>query len=342
MPKHATRRERQATSKTPNRDEEPKGRDKLCMQTIPPTELKDQDYYLENGFTSCEELISFALNRKELWELFGTNHAPRWKVRVRLTNLAKQLWVREVSYPSEAELESQYARVRELAREVFASFSSNEIVEWTVKQLNRADLTEGFHALIECTRAQVKHTKHLLPVPAIYDKEYADACFPNVIFPERHGMYKLPNGEVVVRRIALEYMREAWNQILSARFRCCWHDAVRAVIKRNRDDAAANAANAAATDERRRVRAQADAAAAAKQPRAYTAAGSSHKEGAAKWADEPPTAAEAAKREVAKAASLEAKAAAIAAKKEAEAQATAERLEQLRCLHVAEEIGGSH
>ena len=26
----------------------------------------------------------------------------------------------------------------------------------------------------------------------------------------------------------------------------------------------------------------------------------------------------------------------------AEARATAERLEQLRCLHVAEEIGGSH
>ena len=126
------------------------------------------------------------------------------------------------------------------------------------------------------------------------------------------------------------------------RVRVRWHKAIRAVIRQNRADAAASAENAAANEAQRRVRAQAAATAAAKQPRAYTAAGPSHKEGAAKWEDEPPTAAEAAKREVAKAASLEAKAAAIAAKKEAEARATAERLEQLRCLHVAEEIGGSH
>ena len=343
MSKHATRRQRKPAPKAPNRDEEPKGRDKLCIETVPPTDLKEVNYYLENGFTSCEELIAFALNRKEVWETVGMNRAPRWKTRARLINLAKALWVREVSYPSDAELESQYARVRELVREAFAPLSSKEVLEWAFKQFRmKLTRTEGFHALIECKEAQVKYTKHLLPVPAIYDKEHEAACFPNVIFPERYGMYKLPNGEVVIRRVALEYMDEAWKQIGRTFYRMRWHNAVRTVIQRNRDDAAANAANAAAADERRRVRAQADAAAAAKQPRAYTAAGPSHKEGAAKWADEPATAAEAAKHEVAKAASLEAKAAAIAAKKEAEAQATAERLEQLRCLHVAEEIGGSH
>jgi len=337
MPKHATRRERKLAPKATNRDEKPKGQD-----TVYHTELKDPEYYLENGFTSCEELISYTLSRKALWKLAGQKNPPRQIQRAWLINLAKQLWPREVSYPSEAELESQYARVRELAREVFASFSTNEILEWTLKQLNSGNLTEGFLALIDCKQAQVKYTKHLLPVPAIYDKEHEDACFPNVIFPERYGMYKLPNGEVVLRPVALAYMEEVSKQILSAQRRSRWHDAVRAVIQQNRADAAANAANAAAADERRRVRAQADAAAAAKQPRAYTAAGPSHKEGAAKWADEPATAAEAAKRQVAKAASLEAKAAAIAAKKEAEARATAERLEQLRCRHVAEEIGGSY
>lgn len=337
MPKHAIRRERRATSKTTNRDEEPKGRD-----TVYHTELKDQDYYLENGFTSCEELISYTLSKKNCWKTAGMCHVPRQIQRAWLINLAKKLWMRAESYPSEAELESQCARVRELAREVIASFSPTEVWLWMIKQIKTGSVDEGFHVLIERKQAQVKYTKHLLPVPAIYDKEYKDACFPNVIFPERYGMYKLPNGEVVVRRVALEYMREALNHIGSARFGYYWDHFVRAVIARNRDDAAANAANAAAADERRRVRAQADAAAAAKQPRAYTSAGPSHKEGAAKWADEPPTAAEAAKREVAKAVSLEAKAAAIVAKKETKAQATAERLEQLRCLHVAEEIGGSH
>jgi len=333
MPKHATRRQRKPAPKAPNRDEEPKGRD-----TVSPTAVKEANYYVKNGFTSCEELIAFAL-RYKLWKVAGTKNAPRPIQRAWLIDMAKRVWMREESYPSDAELESQCARACELAREIVAPLSFKELLEWVHKQIKGIG---GFYQIMDGTRAQVKHTKHLFPVPAVYDKEYKDVCWPNVILHERYGMYKLPNGEAVLRPVALCYVNEVGKRVLAAARRNRWQLAVRTVIRQNRDDAAANAANAAAADERRRARAQADAAAAAKQPRAYTAAGPSHKEGAAKWADEPATAAEAAKHEVAKAASLEAKAAAIAAKKEAEAQATAERLEQLRCLHVAEEIGGSH
>ena len=124
-------------------------------------------------------------------------------------------------------------------------------------------------------------------------------------------------------------------------FRALWRKAIRMVIRQNRADALANVDNAAAAEAQRKVREAADAANAAKQPRAYTASGPSHKTGAAQWAEEPADAAEKAKEEVRRDTSKEAQAKAIADKKRAEEEATAHRLWQLEQIRKGEEIGGS-
>ena len=362
MPKHATRRERKAASEKTTFDEEKlKEFSEDCRDSMKATIIEgfaafkvahgkefadfdpltadEHNYHAEKGFASREELICFCLRNLDAWHYW--NAFTHWGQHAMIVSAAKYLWEWEKSYPSKAAIESQCARARDLAREVTAHLSGGELLSWVEEQMRITEKTH-FMYLTEVTAKQAKRTKHLLPVPHDHSDKNLPEGLPTWFLNERYGTYALPNGELVYFPVAWAYMLEAMLRVVAAASRRRWHRAVHAVIRQNRTDAAANAANAAAADEQRRVRAQADAAAAAKQPRSYTAAGPSHKEGAAKWADEPPTATEAAKREVAKAASLEAKAAAIAAKKEAKAQATAERLEQLRCLHVAEEIGGSH
>ena len=120
-----------------------------------------------------------------------------------------------------------------------------------------------------------------------------------------------------------------------------WRKAIRMVIRQNRADALANKDNAAAAEAQRKVREAAEASAAAKQPRAYTASGPSHKEGAPAWAEEPADAADQAKEEVRRDTSKAAQAQAIADKKRAEKEATAHRLWQLEQIRKGEEIGGS-
>lgn len=120
-----------------------------------------------------------------------------------------------------------------------------------------------------------------------------------------------------------------------------WRKLVRGAIRLNRADALANVDNAAEAEAQRKVREQANATNAAKQPRAYTTSGPSRKEGGAQWAEEPADAAGQAKEATRCSTSKEAQAQAIVDKRVAEKAATAHRLWQLEQIRKGEEIGGS-
>ena len=131
---------------------------------------------------------------------------------------------------------------------------------------------------------------------------------------------------------------EARRQV-TRRVRGRWQMAIRSIIKQCRIDAAATAANAAEAARQRAIRKQATDT--IKAARAYTARGPSHREPPTKWTIAPLDAADQAKSVAKRAASLDAKAEAMATKRAMDKKKTVHRLEQLRHLHLAAEIGGS-
>ena len=106
------------------------------------------------------------------------------------------------------------------------------------------------------------------------------------------------------------------------------------------DLAAQTTRNKEEAERQREVRRQAEAAAEARQPRAYSAAGPSHKEGAPKWEAEVPDAGNKAKSDVARETSKEAKARRRREKRAATRAELEHRMWQLEQIRIGDAIGG--
>ena len=221
----------------------------------------------------------------------------------------------------------------------------------------------------------VRQKAGLMPV-MIMDMEAPE----RMICHDRYGLSQLPNGKSVLQPVADVYIKalvakrnrgiasrtaraeynaawlaerpDAWPVPPPGPIRGPWPQPQPAAAPQPKsgsghsdhvdaaDLAAQTARNKEEAERQREVRRQAEEAAAAKQPRAYSAAGPSHREGAPKWEDEVPNAGDKAKSDVARETSKEAKARRRREKRAAERAELEHRMWQFEQIRIGDAIGG--
>ena len=326
----------------------------------------------EEGFSCAEDLYNWA-RRECVGKTFPAD-VLRNTASVAMTQLEK-------NYPSRDELEDQKRDAVKLALTLTKNMSDEDIAKWFEKEneLNKRrdvpDIAVVGHD-DEAANKKALELSQLLPVLCMDLSEPA-----RLICNERYGQCELPNGQRVLQPVADAYIKvlterrdrgiasRTWRAEYNAKWLAARPDAwplpppgpIRGPWPQPRpqpaprpksgashsdhvdaaDLAAQTARNKEEAAKQREVRRQAQAAAAAKQPRAYTTAGQSHREGAPKWEDEVPDAGEKAKRDATRAASKEAKAKRRAEKKAAKRADVERRLRQFEQIRIGEAIGGS-
>lgn len=326
---------------------------------------------VKEGFSCAEDLCNYARTDKAL------SHMPDDL----LVNMSRKAFATyEKDFPSLDEVDKQMNDAVHLATELTRNMSDEDVAKWFERH-EEMSKRPGFNNVLACSAHSAAHEKArkqsgLMPTVAV-DLSQPD----RVICQERYGMSELPNGKLVPQFVAIAYTaalvarrdrglakraaRAKANAAKMAELRAgkapgAEPEPVRGPAPPRRgtapqpksgtshsdhvdaaDLAAQTVRNKEEAARQREVRRQAEEAAAAKQPRAYTAAGPSHREGAPKWEDEPPDAAEKAKRDANREASLDASAKRRAAKKAAEQADVERRLRQFEQIRIGEAIGGS-
>jgi hypothetical protein len=321
---------------------------------------------VEEGFSCAEDLYNWAIKNKE--------HASFPNELLR--DMAWLIFSKhEKTYPSKKELEAEKRKATNLAQTLTRNMSDEDVARWFDEQAEKskdpdfADLSvvdRSDHAAND----DVRKKAGLMPV-MIMDMDAPE----RMICYDRYGLSQMPNGKSVLQPVADAYIKvlvarrnrgiasrtaraeynaawlatrpDAWPLPPPGPIRGPWPHPQPASGASHSDhvDAADIAAQTARNKEeaakQREVRRQAEAAAAAKQPRAYTAAGPSHREGAAKWEDEVPDACDKAKSDANREASKEAKAKRRAEKKAAKRADVEHRVWQFAQVRTGEAIGGN-
>ena len=326
----------------------------------------------EEGFSCATDLYNWARGER-VGKTFPAD-TLRTAASVAMTHLEK-------NYPSREKLEAQKRDAVKLARTLTKKMSDEDVAKWFEKEnelSKRRDVPDI--AVVghddEAANKKARELSQLLPVLCMDLSEPA-----RLICNERYGQCELPNGQRVLQPVADAYIKvltqrrdrgiasRTWRAKNNAAWLATRPDAsplprpepVRDPWPQPRpqlasqpksgaghsdhvdaaDLAAQTTRNKEEAEKQREVRRQAEAAAAAKQPRAYTAAGQSHREGAPKWGDEVPDAGDKAKRDATREASKEASAKRRAEKKAAERANVEHRLRQFEQIRIGEAIGGS-
>ena len=326
----------------------------------------------EEGFSCATDLYNWARGER-VGKTFPAD-TLRTAASVAMNHLEK-------NYPSREKLEAQKRDAVKLARTLTKKMSDEDVAKWFEKEnelSKRRDVPDI--AVVghddEAANKKARELSQLLPVLCMDLSEPA-----RLICNERYGQCELPNGQRVLQPVADAYIKvltqrrdrgiasRTWRAKNNAAWLATRPDAsplprpepVRDPWPQPRpqlasqpksgaghsdhvdaaDLAAQTTRNKEEAEKQREVRRQAEAAAAAKQPRAYTAAGQSHREGAPKWGDEVPDAGDKAKRDATREASKEASAKRRAEKKAAERANVEHRLRQFEQIRIGEAIGGS-
>ena len=322
---------------------------------------------VEEGFSCAKDLYNWAIKNK----------AKEWFPNSVLRDMATMVFSKhEKTYPSKKALEAEKRKAIGLAQNLTRNMSDEDVAKWFDEQLERAndpdfaDLTvvdRTDHAANEVVRQKAG----LMPV-FIMDMDAPE----RMICQDRYGLSQMPNGKAVLQPVADAYIkvlvekrdrgiasrtaRAEHNAAWLAERPDAWPGPVRGPLPRPQpaaapqsksgsshsdhvdaaDLAAQTARNKEEAERQREVRRQAEEAAAARQPRAYSVAGPSHKEGAPKWEDEVPDAGDKAKSDANRAASKEAKAKRRADKKAAKRAELEHRVWQFEQVRIGEAIGG--
>ena len=309
------------------------------------------------GFACAQDLYNWAIKNKE--RAGFSNDLLR--------DMATLVFSKhEKTYPSKKELETEKRKAIGLAQNLTRHMSDEDVAKWFDEQVEKskdpdfADLSvvdRTDHAANEVVRQQAG----LMP-SMVVDIEAPE----RMICHDRYGLSELPNGKSVLQPVADAYIavlvakRDRGIATRAARAACA---ATQPPHSRGppqprpspapqpnsgsshaghvdaADLAAQTARNVVEAERQREVRRQAEAAAAARQSRAYSAAGPSHREGAPRWEDEVPDAGDRAKSDANRAASKEAKAKRRADKKAAARAALAHRMWQFEQIRTGEAIG---
>ena len=326
----------------------------------------------EEGFSCAEDLYNWA--REELAGKTFPSDALALAAFTAMTQLEK-------NYPSREKLQTQKRDAVKLARTLTKHMSDEDVAKWfeTEEELSKRGDVPDIAVVArddEAANKKARELSRLIPVMCMDFDEPA-----RLICNERYGQCELPNGQRVLQPVADAYIKvlterrdrgiasRTWRAEYNARWLATRPDAwplqrpgpIRGPFTQPRpapaprpksgashsdhvdaaDLAAQTARNKEEAAKQREVRRQAEAAAAAKQPRAFTAAGQSHREGAPKWEDEVPDAGVKAKRDANRAASKDAKAKRRAEKKAAKRADVEHRVWQFEQIRIGEAIGGN-
>ena len=327
------------------------------MQTGRPLDVVDE------GFSCAEDLYNWAIKNKERAEIPNDL----------LYDMATLVFSRhEKTYPSKKELEAQKRKAINLAQNLTRHMSDEDVAKWFDEQVEKsrdpefADLSvvdRTDHAANEVVRQKAG----LMPVFIMLMEDPE-----RMICHDRYGLSQMPNGKTVLQPVADAYIkvlvakRDRGIAARAARVARATRAAQPGPIRgpaqprpaptapnpksgaySNHSDhvdeadlAAQTARNKEEAERQREVRRQAEEAAAARQPRALTTAGPSHREGAPKWEAEALDAGNKAKSDVARETSKEAKARRRREKRAAARAELEHRMWQCEQIRIGDAIGG--
>ena len=327
------------------------------MQTGRPLDVVDE------GFSCAKDLYNWAIKNKERAEIPNDL----------LYDMATLVFSRhEKTYPSKKELEAQKRKAINLAQNLTRHMSDEDVAKWFDEQVEKsrdpefADLSvvdRTDHAANEVVRQKAG----LMPVFIMLMEDPE-----RMICHDRYGLSQMPNGKTVLQPVADAYIkvlvakRDRGIAARVARFARATRAAQPGPMRgpaqprpaptapkpksgadSNHSDhvdeadlAAQTARNKEEAERQREVRRQAEEAAAARQPRALTTAGPSHREGAPKWEAEALDAGNKAKSDVARETSKEAKARRRREKRAAARAELEHRMWQCEQIRIGDAIGG--
>ena len=327
------------------------------MQTGRPLDVVDE------GFSCAKDLYNWAIKNKERAEIPNDL----------LYDMATLVFSRhEKTYPSKKELEAQKRKAINLAQNLTRHMSDEDVAKWFDEQVEKsrdpefADLSvvdRTDHAANEVVRQKAG----LMPVFVMLMEDPE-----RMICHDRYGLSQMPNGKTVLQPVADAYIkvlvakRDRGIAARVARFARATRAAQPGPMRgpaqprpaptapkpksgadSNHSDhvdeadlAAQTARNKEEAERQREVRRQAEEAAAARQPRALTTAGPSHREGAPKWEAEALDAGNKAKSDVARETSKEAKARRRREKRAAARAELEHRMWQCEQIRIGDAIGG--
>ena len=327
------------------------------MQTGRPLDVVDE------GFSCAKDLYNWAIKNKERAEIPNDL----------LYDMATLVFSRhEKTYPSKKELEAQKRKAINLAQNLTRHMSDEDVAKWFDEQVEKsrdpefADLSvvdRTDHAANEVVRQKAG----LMPVFVMLMEDPE-----RMICHDRYGLSQMPNGKTVLQPVADAYIkvlvakRDRGIAARVARFARATRAAQPGPMRgpaqprpaptapkpksgadSNHSDhvdeadlAAQTARNKEEAERQREVRRQAEEAAAARQPRALTTAGPSHREGAPKWEAEALDAGNKAKSVVARETSKEAKARRRREKRAAARAELEHRMWQCEQIRIGDAIGG--
>ena len=327
------------------------------MQTGRPLDVVDE------GFSCAKDLYNWAIKNKERAEIPNDL----------LYDMATLVFSRhEKTYPSKKELEAQKRKAINLAQNLTRHMSDEDVAKWFDEQVEKsrdpefADLSvvdRTDHAANEVVRQKAG----LMPVFIMLMEDPE-----RMICHDRYGLSQMPNGKTVLQPVADAYIkvlvakRDRGIAARVARFARATRAAQPGPMRgpaqprpaptapkpksgadSNHSDhvdeadlAAQTARNKEEAERQREVRRQAEEAAAARQPRALTTAGPSHREGAPKWEAEALDAGNKAKSDVARETSKEAKARRRREKRAAARAELEHRMWQFEQIRIGDAIGG--
>ena len=327
------------------------------MQTGRPLDVVDE------GFSCAKDLYNWAIKNKERAEIPNDL----------LYDMATLVFFRhEKTYPSKKKLETQKRKAINLAQNLTRHMSDEDVAKWFDEQVEKsrdpefADLSvvdRTDHAANEVVRQKAG----LMPVFVMLMEDPE-----RMICHDRYGLSQMPNGKTVLQPVADAYIkvlvakRDRGIAARVARFARATRAAQPGPMRgpaqprpaptapkpksgadSNHSDhvdeadlAAQTARNKEEAERQREVRRQAEEAAAARQPRALTTAGPSHREGAPKWEAEALDAGNKAKSDVARETSKEAKARRRREKRAAARAELEHRMWQCEQIRIGDAIGG--
>lgn len=327
------------------------------MQTGRPLDVVDE------GFSCAKDLYNWAIKNKERAEIPNDL----------LYDMATLVFSRhEKTYPSKKELEAQKRKAINLAQNLTRHMSDEDVAKWFDEQVEKsrdpefADLSvvdRTDHAANEVVRQKAG----LMPVFVMLMEDPE-----RMICHDRYGLSQMPNGKTVLQPVADAYIkvlvakRDRGIAARVTRFARATRAAQPGPMRgpaqprpaptapkpksgadSNHSDhvdeadlAAQTARNKEEAERQREVRRQAEEAAAARQPRALTTAGPSHREGAPKWEAEALDAGNKAKSDVARETSKEAKARRRREKRAAARAELEHRMWQCEQIRIGDAIGG--
>lgn len=327
---------------------------------------------VKEGFSCAEDLCNYARKDKILSSLNNED------LLVDMSRTAFAMY--EKDFPSLEEVDKQMNDAVDLATELTRNMSDEDVAKWFERHEEKSKRPDfnGLVACGRDDKAaheKARKQSGLIPTMSM-DMNEPD----RIICHARYGRSELPNGKLVLQFVADAYTKALTarrDRGLAKRAARAEANAAKMAELRagnapgaepepvrgptpprhgtapqpksgtshsDHVDAADLAAQTARNKEeaarQREVRRQAEEAAAARQPRAYTAAGPSHREGAPKWEGEVPDAGDKAKRDANREASKEAKAKRRADKNAAERAELEHRMWQFEQLRIGDAIGG--